>query len=151
MVICELCGKEVEKTLDVSIEGSVLRLCESCSKFGKVIKENKIVPKKVEKEEEEKEITIVENYAEIFRELREKLGLTQEEFARKLNVKESEIKKIESSKLEPDINLALKIEKMFGVKLIEEGFNVLYNKREEKIGNLTIGDVIKLKKKKNFR
>jgi putative transcription factor len=151
MEVCEVCGKEIKKAKQAIIEGSLLNVCDACAAFGKVIPEEKIMPqkKKVREEKEEEEIEIVENFPEIFRKLREKLGLTQDEFAKKVNEKESEIRKIEAGKILPSLELASKIEKQYGVKLIEKKEVELHKKEEEKKLDLTLGDVIKLKKKKS--
>jgi putative transcription factor len=150
MEVCEICGKEIKKAKQAIIEGSLLNVCDACAAFGKVIPEEKIMPQKKKiKEEKEEEIEIVENFPEIFRKLREKLGLTQDEFAKKVNEKESEIRKIEAGKILPSLELASKIEKQYGVKLIEKKEVELHEKREEKKLDLTLGDVIKLKKRKS--
>jgi len=36
-MLCEMCGKEVEFTSRVRVEGTVLRLCPDCTKFGEIL------------------------------------------------------------------------------------------------------------------
>jgi len=36
-VECEICGKKVEKVFVAEIEGVVLKVCEECSKSGKIL------------------------------------------------------------------------------------------------------------------
>ncbi len=147
---CELCGKK-NKLVEVIIEGSMLSVCQNCSKFGKTI----IIEKKLEEKtkisrrvniEEEPEL-IVANYSELIKQVREKKDLKQEELAKKISEKESVIHKIESGQLKPSILLARKLEKFLKIKLVE---NYLANEKK-KIDftdqSLTIGDLIKFKKK----
>ena len=37
-MICELCGKEQERTTSVQIEGTYLRVCKECARFGDTVK-----------------------------------------------------------------------------------------------------------------
>ena len=34
---CELCGREASKLINVEIEGTEMKTCEGCAKFGKEI------------------------------------------------------------------------------------------------------------------
>jgi len=36
-MLCEMCGNDVETTSRVRVEGTVLRLCAGCSKFGTIV------------------------------------------------------------------------------------------------------------------
>jgi len=132
------------------IEGVELNVCAGCSKFGKVIAP---IKKQIYKEpikkavpEEEKIELLIDNYADVIKKKRESLGLTQKDFANKLNEKESIIHKIEVGAFVPTLSLARKLEKLLEVKLIEEykkEHEPLKRKREE---GFTLGDFIKLKK-----
>ena len=150
---CEMCGKDTSLFKTV-IEGTELKVCGECGRFGKVIgrikKEPKIKKKKKEIEEEEQpEIVqiIAPDYPKKVKQARESLGLKQEELAKKLNEKESIIHKIETGHYEPNINLARKLEKFLKIKLVEEE-KIEKEKGMEKSSSeaLTIGDLIKLKK-----
>ena len=149
-----MCGKETSLFRAV-IEGTQLKVCGGCGKFGRVIdqirapeKENK---KKIEKqveEELERIDTIVPDYPKKVKDARESLGLKQEALAQKINEKESVIHKIETGHYEPNLALAKKIEKFLNITLIEEQE---IEKAKDKVmpsssGSLTIGDLIKLKK-----
>ena len=151
---CEICGKDTE-LFHAVIEGTDMQVCTVCGKFGKIIKKvmEPIKPrlKGIAKEETipEKEIiqVVVPEYAEIIKKKREELGLKQEEFAQKISEKESLIHHIESGKFEPNVELARKMEKFLKVKLIEE--QELSNSLHFKAAadQVTIGDLIKIKKK----
>ena len=145
---CELCGKKSE-LFRAKIEGTIVDVCEKCSKFGEIIErvikeeENKIVKKKIREEIIEE---IRKGYGAIIKNAREKLGLTQEELARKINEKESLIHKLENELVEPSLKLAEKLEKFLKIKLIE-----IYSDENKYIKNndekLTIGDLLNVKPK----
>lgn len=150
-----MCGAET-KLFKAIIEDAEMNVCRDCSKFGKVIgeiKEKKYekVKKvgKTKKEGPDIEImqVIVEDYADKIKKAREKLGLKQKDFAKKINEKESLIHKIETGHFEPNINLARKLEKFLKIKLIEQHEEVHTKISESKSDKFTIGDLIKIKKK----
>ncbi len=152
---CDMCGSE-ENLYKADIEGSILNVCKSCSRFGKIIAEikepEKIKHKKIiiTEPEPEPEIIemVVEDFAEKIRNKREKLGLKQEDFAKMISEKESVIHKLETGEFQPSIELAKKLEKALKIKLIEE-----YEEKHKKTakissGPTTIGDLIKIKTRK---
>ena len=153
-----MCGSE-EQLFKAKIEGTEMNVCSECSKFGEIItivKEEHKKPKKevkpaqVEKEPEVVE-TIVSDFAEKLRKKREELGLDQENFAKKLNQKKSIVHKMENGEIVPSIDLAKKIEKLLGVKLIEEYAekDISFKGKGTSSEELTIGDLIKVKTRKN--
>lgn len=148
---CDLCGKVDERLNRTLIEGVELNVCSACSKFGKVLAPvKKFAPKsyarKVPIEEEEKIELLVEGYADIIKKKRELMGLTQTDFAKKINEKESIIHKIETGVFEPSLALAKKLEKALGVKLIEEREEKHEAFKKRKIEGFTLGDFINVKK-----
>lgn len=147
---CELCGKVEERLHRALIEGVELNVCNDCSKFGKVLAPTKksftkIPIKKIEDKEEKIEL-LAENYAEIIKKKRESMGLTQKDFANKLNEKESTIHKIETGVLEPSLALAKKLEKILGVRLIKEYQEKHEIFKRKKTEGFTLGDFIKVKR-----
>lgn len=154
---CDLCGKVDEMLSRALIEGVELTVCSACSKFGKVLapvirynpkEQHKMLERKNNaRENEEKVKLLVEGYAGIIKKKRESIGMTQKDFAARINEKESMIHKIETSSLEPDLNLAKKLERELGIKIIEEyeeKHEVLKGKKAE---GFTLGDFIKVKEK----
>ncbi len=89
---------------------------------------------------------VVEDYAQRVRRAREKLGLTQKELAIKVKVGEKVIKRIEAGTLVPPIDLARRLERVLGVKLLEP---VAEEYEEESGGSedfqLTLGDIAELR------
>ncbi|NQV08353.1 TIGR00270 family protein, partial [Candidatus Woesearchaeota archaeon] len=90
---------------------------------------------------------LVENYPEIIRNKREKLGMKQKEFASMLSEKESLIHKIETGAFEPSLNMARRFERALGVSLIQEYKEEHKKLKAEEGEDLTIGDMIKVRKK----
>ncbi len=152
MPTCEICGRKTNKLYKVLVEGTEMLVCENCKKYGEVISEvsEKKPVKHVVKSKPmpTKEEVVVENYAEIIRNTREKLGLTQADFAKKLGERESLMKKIEDGKLVPTLDLAKKIEKEFNIKLIEEIDASEYAVKSGKEEETTLGDIVDLKVRK---
>jgi putative transcription factor len=146
---CEICGKETNKIFITEIEGTVLRLCEECSRGGRIlniieggkkIKEN-LKPKM---DFEDEEYDLVENYGEIIAEARTKMNISIEELAKRIGEKESLIRKVERGEIRPSDNLIEKLEKILKVKL-KEKINYKFDKKEERKEKLRIADVVEIK------
>ena len=148
---CDLCGRTEEKIQDAIIEGVELSVCTDCSKFGKVIgPKSPPVEKQFRKfpVKEEKLQSLIENYPDAIRKGRELLGLTQRDFAMKINEKESTIHKIETGSLQPELSLVSKLENFLGISLLEDiGKKPELVKRKPEAG-MTFGDFIKITSKK---
>lgn len=62
---------------------------------------------------------VVPDYAERVRRARERLGMSQEELAVRVKEKVNVIKRIEAGTLVPTVDLARRLEKVLGIKLLE--------------------------------
>jgi putative transcription factor len=123
---CEMCGREAPLKRAM-IEGAVLELCPICAKHGKILEST---PQQVSRARTEQRRTpaarpevdylIVDNYAKLIRDARERMGLKQEEFAKRLNLKESQVQKMETGNFKPSLKMAAKLQNMLRIKLIEE-------------------------------
>ena len=89
----------------------------------------------------------MEDYAEVIRQARENLGLSTEDLGKKINEKESVLRKIETGKMAPNDQLVSKLEHTLKIKL-------LVPVAEEKVPfpkaashEFTLGDVMKIDKK----
>ena len=126
-------------------------MCSNCSKFGVVVKKKEEKRKEIKftrLPEDEVNEFVVDDYSIEVKQSRERSGLTQVELAKKLNIKESVVHKIESSSLIPSLDLARKLEIVLKIKLIERN-NARYEKKNISLRDkdLTIGDLINLKRK----
>ena len=140
-----------------SIEGIELNTCQECSQFGTVLTKPvesgtaKQQPKQVAKQQRpfpvEEPVTqvIVADYALLIKKSREARGLTQEEFAKKINEKISLVHNLESGRFKPSIELARKLEHFLRIRLIEEYDEKKDHSAKRRDDGLTIGDVIQFK------
>ena len=151
-MLCEMCGSD-DKLFRVIIEETELKVCRKCSSFGNILgpvkkpvpKEKKAAGKEEEVKEEEPQMiqAVVSDYAKKIRKKREMLGMTQEEFAKKLAEKESIVHKLETGIYKPSIKFAQKLEKMLKIKLIEEIDDKIIHVGSGDNSQFTIGDMIK--------
>jgi putative transcription factor len=145
---CDMCDLNA-RLFKTIIEDAELFVCENCKKFGKVVgiveQPQPITGKKFE----EKEILemIVDDFADRIRSKREELNLTQKEFAKKINEKESIIHKLESGTFKPTISLTKKIGRFLKIKLTEEYEESHKIQGRTQTETFTMGDFIKSKKK----
>ena len=147
MTVCELCGKDTELFRAV-VEGSEVNVCSACGKYGKMLQRPVMRASRhspVQKAPEPSEV-VVSDYAQKIRSAREKSGMTQKEFALKLNEKESVIHKLENGLFVPPIDLARKLERLLRIKLVEVEQEEEAETAKKSSGPLTIGDIINLKK-----
>ena len=124
---CTLCGKHVTSLNKIELEGAIVEVCDECVRFGRRIevKINRKIYKPLAKEVNFSEIitegfTLASDYGKRIREARESLGLTRMEFAKKINERESIIRRLERQTMEPDEKLTEKIERFLHIKLKEE-------------------------------
>ncbi|MBU3957687.1 MAG: TIGR00270 family protein [Nanoarchaeota archaeon] len=143
MVECEICGSAADRKAE--IEGAVLNVCGSCSKFGKhLIRERTKVLNPL-RLPEEAQLTMIRNFPEIIRTARMKKQLSQEQLASAIKEKLSLVKRMEES-WSPPLQIARKIEKFLGIKLVES-FQQDAVKKEPVKKDVTIGDVAIMKRK----
>ncbi len=167
MVECELCGRQiVGRSYRITIEGAELTVCNSCylkmlsRKMGgatyplkttpQIRKQAMVRPKsKILRRTPafDMEYEIVEDYALKIKKARERLGWSLNILAQKVREKESVLRRIEQGKLTPPMDLAKKLEKILGIKLLEPTIEEYSLKR---VGNkdLTLGDIVVIRKKK---
>ncbi|MDR2967879.1 MAG: multiprotein bridging factor aMBF1 [Methanobacteriaceae archaeon] len=158
---CEICGKSIgARPLRTKIDGSVMEVCEDCSKFGKIQKtppKPKRILKKTLKQKNKKtkqrrrdEPTeeLIEDYNSIIRKKREDKGWSREVLGNKINEKVSVINRLESGKMVPDIKLAKKLENILKITLIEKLDDIdLESFQKSSSNGPTLGDIVKIKKK----
>lgn len=112
---CSLCGKK-EKLVVSIIEGVEMDVCNSCSNLGTQIQ----IPKKQAYNFNNTiEEFVVENFHSIIKQARERMNLKQEQAAKKLAIKESLIHKMENGSFTPSLRMAKRLEKFYGIKIIE--------------------------------
>ncbi len=143
-----MCGRRGEQLSYSIIEGVKLQVCPKCAGFGKfagnvpnIIKEDDNKRFEFSRKNEEEEELVVEDFASILRNKREKFGLSQKDFAMKINEKESFVASLENGKTSLSLETAKKLEKLLHVVLVYRQKAVHLGKTE-KSGALTIGDLL---------
>lgn len=147
---CDICGKETRVFL-ADLEGAEVHVCSNCNPTGEGKKrtvynspetKSKFGPQKFvrqqapvfrERKEEPFDLTnyeIVQNYAELIKQEREKRKLTIEDFARELRTQSSFSHSVEQGKLKPNNNLLLKLFEKFGLVLVQKKENTINEKPE---------------------
>lgn len=154
---CDLCGAPIRgKGHTVVYEGGVVTVCDTCyariAKYAKPYREEKVQVKRPAQQQrrpkEERELMVVDDYAVIIKNARERLKLTQKDLADKLKVSENIIKRFEGGKLKPTIDQARALEKILGVKLVEEVPSGGEASSRVRLDELTLGDVVNIREKK---
>ncbi len=166
---CEVCGRKIHENPNrVVIEGAKLMVCIECAKHGTATWEEPPKPKQapsrtqaiplqgpiqIKKRVIEARVDtsqeIVEGYDEKIRQGREKLGLSHKELGKKINEKESVLRKIETRKMTPDNLLVSKLEHTLKIKLLVPVADEKVQQTAPKSASreLTLGDLIQLGKK----
>jgi putative transcription factor len=162
---CEVCGHKIHtEPITAVIEGARLTVCVECAKHGKIIHQEEVAIPKPAQKKPQRPITVVQrkpvvasvqitqeltqDYANKIKVAREKLVLTHEELGKKINEKASVLRNLEAGKMEPNNQLASKLEHMLKIKLlipISEEKAVQIPKSANK--ELTLGDLIKIDEK----
>jgi len=161
---CEICGKPVTDSKmcrRVVVDGATLVVCPQC--YDKLVRQGRVerASEIGESERSEKRVKqakttlplrvpevmyeVVEDYATRIKQAREKLGWSQAVLAQKLRVGENVVKRIEAGRLKPSLDLARRIEKILGIKLLEPVVEESISTEKSSEDYLTVGDVIRLK------
>jgi len=146
-MLCEMCGEDVTSTSRVRIEGSVLRVCPSCAKYGLALdpapsaaapeaigrapRPGATAPairsgtrvRSLEERDLFRDMPELELAPDWFRRIRlarEKLNWTPEELGKRLNEKKSVILKMESGSFRPPDESIRKIERLLKIRLRAE-------------------------------
>ena len=146
---CEMCGEASDKLIKVRISGAILNVCPRCARFGDPVEEKKLnkisenitikfpekkinvvtykkpfkkqaPAKKPIKRENVEDYDVVEDYAELIKNKREEMNMTQEDLAKKIFERKNVLSNIERGELLPDIGTAKKLEKVLEIKLLEK-------------------------------
>ena len=162
---CEVCGHKIHtEPVTAMIEGARLTVCVECAKHGKIVHQEEIAlpkstakktsapislaPKKPAVGSVQLTQELTQDYPTKIKAAREKLCLTHEELGKKINEKASVLRNLEAGKMEPNNQLASKLEHMLKIKL-------LVPVTEEKVAHipksasqeLTLGDLIEYNSK----
>jgi len=171
IIHCEMCGRPIRRrdSKVVYIEGARLVLCPQCySRVAKrAVKEEvrSVTTKRIDTLRTHTNVRkparkggprlenyeVVEDYARRVREARERLGWTQRTLAEAVRESENVIKRIESGRLTPTMELAMRLEKVLGIKLLEPVVDSDFTGSLGGLGNpskeLTLGDIVSIRRR----
>ena len=156
---CEICGAKIAgRPYIAEVDGVEMVLCASCylklARSGRarlvraVEKPTRVKPKREVRRSRLTSIAyeVVEDYAERISEARLRRGLTPREVAERLRISEAVYRKIEQGKFKPSLDLARRIERILGVKIVEPVEEIV---EEEASGTLeppTLGDIVVIRR-----
>lgn len=152
---CDLCGERPAAVL-ASVEGSKVRACLGCARFGTVLGQISAPPARAPKAtkaplreppaaagpKKETLLLVRPDAGQLIKGARERLGLTQEELAKKLNEKASVLHHIECSRAAPSLDLARKFERALRLRLVEAYTEGSSEPQSRAASSLTIGDLL---------
>ena len=147
----------------VKVEGAKMVVCRNCQTLGKPYQEDPVpqrprssvgyvrpyrLPerKPAELPKEIQELDVAENFSELVRKGRMKLGWSQEQLAMKVNEKHSVILKIETGKITPDTQLCRRLQHELKIKLLVPRKEAPAPKTAAP-AEVTLGDIVKIKGK----
>lgn len=161
---CDVCGRRiVGKPQFRFFEGARLMVCEICARFAQKeqppapgtqdkFSQRTYAPKPKPKPKKTlyKDMELREDYADTIRKAREERKWTQTELANQIVERLSLIKRVEGGKMTPSEEVTQKLEKALGITLMVSTTDVPEVKMESKLpGDITLGDIVHLKTKKN--
>ena len=138
---CEMCGNETATPHRVRVEGSVLLLCDNCSRFGEILdppvadlgagrlpsRSGSVVDqrlahqaqRRIERDlfQELPELELAPDWPKRIRQAREKLNWTPEDLAKRLNEKKSIVLKLEAGGFHPSDATVRKVEHLLRIRL----------------------------------
>lgn len=155
---CEVCGRALRGgSHEVFVEGATVRVCKECYERisgGKRVQgaaRPPSPPARVRasvRRKEQVEYELVENFGEVVRQAREKMGWTVQALAARLMESEGVVRRIEQGRLRPTIELARKLERILKVKLLQPVAEEAPPPHVEKAQDLTLGDIAHVRTRK---
>lgn len=129
MSYCELCGRPAAERKMVIVDGTVFKVCMSCSKHGKPYTPAQ-VPSAAKKKKAAStsaprqakigmadDLVLDPEFPRLIREARMKKGITHEQLGMQMNEKANLLRRFETGALKPDEIFAKKLERHLGIKL----------------------------------
>ena len=157
---CDICGREiVGPAFKVKVEGAKMIVCRNCQRLGKPYQEDPVlqqprpgiirvtrvpIRRAPELPKEIQELDIAENFADIIRKKRMKLGMSQEELAKRVKEKLSVIQKIEIGRIAPETQLCRELQHELKIKLLVPRKETPAPKTAA-LGEVTLGDIVKIR------
>ena len=174
IVYCEMCGRPIQRrqAIKISLEGAVLLVCPSCANRVRSRRQQEVAPSSLKPSAKKPSPTVtrptiqrvkrkpvlspklletyevVPDFAERIRRARQRLGWSTKILAEKVGEPESVIKRIEDGRLTPTIDMALRLEKVLRIKLLQpivEDYEDLSKYLGKPSSELTLGDIVNIR------
>ncbi len=169
---CDICGEELfGRSRKISVEGAVLDVCARCTHLGKPYSPpaGGAVPQSPSRTKEMRvastrappiargptlpkvyeELDLVDGFGKRIREARERIGMTQAELGTRVKERLSILQKIELEKMKPNTDLCASLEHVLRITLLSPRKEIpITAVKVDKVDGLTLGDIVKLKRKK---
>jgi putative transcription factor len=150
---CDICGKSPVRA-QILVEGAKLLACASCMRSGKILhrfteEEPAQAAPPVQGPMESSE-EIAEGYGRMIINARERLRLPISVVAERIKEKESYLHAIEHERLMPTLEVARKLEKELGIKLVEKVSATVTSSGggQKRFSEPTLADMLETKKRK---
>ena len=155
---CDICGRPDARAV-ILIEGAKMVACGGCMRNGKVLyrlgddAEEAADPRSlpVRKGAMDESEELVDGCGTIIKKARERIGIKLVVIAEKISERESYLDAIENGRMKPTLQVAKKLERELGVKLVEKVSQETVASSDRPSGKFsepTLGDVIVPAKKK---
>jgi putative transcription factor len=152
---CDICGRTEARAI-ILIEGAKMVACGRCMRNGKIVHRLddegvEIAKTQAPRGHMETSEEIIENYGKTIRRARDKMGVKMSVIAEKIQEKESYLDAIENERLRPTFEVARKLERELGIKLIVKVESEVVPDSMPKRGKFTeptLADALIEKKKK---
>lgn len=173
---CDICGRETQ-VFRYRIEGAEVIACANCGKHGILIEdktssssknqtfkgaypnlksEKSVSPKPKEQPQQsfsgqKGEKVLIEHYGRVITAAREKMGITRQELAKSLFIRETLLTKIEAENIRPADEVLKKIEKALNIVLFEDASETVnqFTNQQTASRSMTLGDFATIRKKKD--
>lgn len=165
-LLCEICGRPVQKKKLYIFQDTELLLCEICAKqlnademtdASKVLLRRdstqttgtRTIMRKLQKQPEELEYEYVRGFGSLIRNARIRMGLEMEELARILGISQSYLLRIEQERVKPTLNLAHRIERVLNIKILRKVSSELAHTSDtsgDEPKPFTLGDILVIEK-----
>ncbi|WP_158384986.1 multiprotein bridging factor aMBF1 [Candidatus Nitrososphaera evergladensis] len=142
MSYCELCGRPAAERKMVVVDGTVFKVCMSCSKHGKPYtpaqvpaskkKKTTPAPARQPKIGMADDLVLDPEFPRLIREARMKKGITHEQLGMQMNEKANLLRRFETGALKPDELFAKKLERHLGIKLYISASTAATTEEKEK-------------------
>ena len=121
MAFCELCGKIVDSTTTVKVAGTLVSSCSNCKGLGASVDIggiDKTLKTFRPRNKTQEVLEVVPNYTNLLNSSLGKKDINLHQLAHVLNIKESSLNKYFSGKIQPNIEMARKLENYLSIKLV---------------------------------